>query len=395
MKSLILSTQQKIQFKKQLLEITSLPTAPFKEQIILKYCKEQLQKTRFPFYEDQHGNLVLGANSQASLIKKLKALKTPAPFFIAHTDHPGFHITQALNSNTFEWKWFGGSPSQGIVKSKIYLADQDSVFAQGHITQAHLNSSKTALTHGQLKITKYLRQSTSSPTTWFGAWHFKKPSWYQNNILYTQHADDIASVSLILALAKSSLVKKPFFALLSRGEEVGFIGTIAFFKKSKLPLTLLQQKLLAVSLETSRVLPGATHGKGPIIRLGDRRFVFSSGETQALLNLAQKVLPNQHQQRIMDGGSCEASVTISLKIPTIAVTLPLGNYHNQRLEGGPESKKTPLSPAPEFIHSKDYLNAILLAQEIINQSEVFKDPCKSFHQSLDELYRNYKPLLKP
>lgn len=379
---------------KLLLDLTSLPTAPFRENVVLQFCVNRLQETKTPFYFDSFGNLVVGAKNETSLKQVLAKSKHPVPLFIAHSDHPGFHITGELGKNKYEWKWFGGSATQKIKGAKVYLADSLGDFGTGKITQAVLNPNKTALSHGVLQITEIFREPSGLPRSWYGAWAFSKPAWIENKTLYTRNADDFLGVSIILELARShKKIKRPFFALISRGEEVGYIGTIGFFKKSKWNENQ-HQKMLAVSLETSRVLPGVEHGKGPIVRLGDRRFLFSPGHTAKLLDLAQKTLPGHFQKRIMDGGACEASVTLSLGIPTIAITLPLGNYHNQRLEGGPESLKTPLSPAPEFINVNDYEGALKLCEAIVKNAKDFSNPFDEFHGVLDRLFNQYKEYLK-
>ncbi len=196
-----------------------------------------------------------------------------------------------------------------------------------------------------------------------------------------------------MAVEQKKTFKKndaPFVGLLTRGEEVGFIGCIGhfnekYFQKAKRPL-------LFVSLETSRTLPGAEIGWGPIVRLGDRAGVFSAGELRQFVKLAEKTLVTKFQKRIMDAGTCEGTVSMSHGFKTIAISIPLGNYHNQSFEGGPDSRG-PMGPAPEFVHLGDLEGMLLLAEAIVKtppQSEiVWKDRLSGFKKD----YAKYKPLL--
>src|SRR5262249_14112773 len=141
--------------------------------------------------------------------------------------------------------------------------------------------------------------------------------------------------------------KQPFIGLLTRAEEVGFIGAIGHFELGWVQKAL--RPVICVSLETSRALPGAEIGKGPVVRLGDRTTVFDSSSLKIFSDLAAKTLPDKHQKRVMDGGTCEATAATVYGLPCVGISIPLGNYHNQSFEGGPDSAG-PLGPAPEFVH---------------------------------------------
>ncbi len=135
-------------------------------------------------------------------------------------------------------------------------------------------------------------------------------------------------------------------------------------------------KLTCVSLETSRALPGAEIGKGPVVRLGDKFNVFDANALQALTTLATYALPEKHQRRIMDGGTCEGTVAMTNGISTIGISVPLGNYHNQSFEGGPDSPG-PMGPAPEFIHEGDLAGMITLCAAIVSPKSIIKTTGKT------------------
>jgi endoglucanase len=153
-----------------------------------------------------------------------------------------------------------------------------------------------------------------------------------------------------------------------------------------------KREVIAVSLETSRTLPGADIGKGPVVRLGDRKTVFHPDYLQVLTDLAQKHLPNAHQRRIMDGGSCEATAATVYGLPAIGLSVPLGNYHNQGFQGGPDCAG-PEGPAPEFVHKSDVEGVLKLVRALATPNLPWADPWtayrKNFKKSL-KTYRKYR-----
>ena len=153
-----------------------------------------------------------------------------------------------------------------------------------------------------------------------------------------------------------------------------------------------RRPILCVSLEASRTLPGAAIGKGPVVRLGDKRSIFDDSGLQMLSELAQKILPGKHQRRIMDGGTCEGTAATAFGIPTIALSIPLGNYHNQGFEGGQDCMN-PAGPAPEFVHLDDIQGQLQLCQALMKQNLPWKDPWNTFREKLMKNYAQYKRLL--
>ena len=77
---------------RRLFSLLAQPTAPFREQHVIREVERQLLRTSIPYFFDPHGNIVLGVSSAAAYKAMLKK-KTDEPVrvFIAHMDHPGFH----------------------------------------------------------------------------------------------------------------------------------------------------------------------------------------------------------------------------------------------------------------------------------------------------------------
>jgi endoglucanase len=229
----------------------------------------------------------------------------------------------------------------------------------------------------------------------FGGFAFRAHHWTSGRRIYTRAADDLAGVFCIVAtalevFAQPNVKKAPFIGLLTRAEEVGFVGAIRHFEQS--PLTRAKRPVLVVSLEASRTLPGAIVGKGPVVRLGDRRTVFNSGALHVLSALAEKTLPGRHQRRVMDGGTCEATAATAWGLTTLGITLPLGNYHNQGLEGGMDCPR-PQGPAPEFVHLDDIDGELQLCQALLAPNLPWADPWAQTRARLRQNAASYNTLL--
>jgi endoglucanase len=109
-----------------------------------------------------------------------------------------------------------------------------------------------------------------------------------------------------------------------------------------------------------------------VVRLGDRLTTFHPGALRAFSALAAEHLPGKHQRRIMDGGTCEGTVAQAYGFPTVGISIPLGNYHNQSFEGGPDSRG-PLGPAPEFVHLDDIAGMEILCRALLEKGLNWQD----------------------
>ncbi len=382
--------------------ILAQPTAPFREGAVISLLTHTLTKAKVPFFLDPIGNVVVGVSSEKAYRKLLSTKSTePVRLFIAHMDHPGFHGVKWRTPGVLEFKWHGGSPTAHLEGAEVWLSTRSGWNGKAKMTEAMMHPSGRLISHGAVTLSSDahatdLSNNLPDAVEIFGGFGFRATSWIENDCIYTKAADDLVGVYSIITLAMELYKKKaskghPFIGLITRAEEVGFIGAIGhfelgWFKQAKRPL-------LAVSLETSRALPGAEIGKGPIVRLGDRATVFDSGATQVFTQIAQKVLPGKFQRRIMDGGSCEGTAATAYGLTTIAISVPLGNYHNQCFEGGPDSRG-PLGPAPEFVHLQDVDGLLKLCRALmkpnIKWSNPWEEKLKGFKKSLKE----YRPLLR-
>ncbi|MEO5969845.1 MAG: hypothetical protein ABIQ95_07945, partial [Bdellovibrionia bacterium] len=245
---------------------------------------------------------------------------------------------------------------------------------------------------------------TGDATKYYGGFSFRAPVWRDGDLLYTKAADDLVGCFAIVSTAIDLWAKKnrnlpPFLGILTRAEEVGFIGAIGHFELGWLKKTSpklppkLQRSIVCISLETSRTLPGADIGKGPVVRLGDRFTVFDPGCTKILTDLANLTLPQEHQRRVMDGGSCEATAAIVYGYPCIGISVPLGNYHNQSFEGGPDAAPSN-GPAPEFVHIGDVSGLLKLCHALLKPKLPWASPWKNKMREFKKSVREYRPLMR-
>ena len=374
------------------MQLLSQPTAPYREQLVIQWMKKELEGAELPFFQDSAGNLVLGVRSEQEYrILLSRSSSEPVRIFVAHMDHPGFHGVR-WNKAGLEIKWYGGSPKKHLVGSDVWLCSEDGLAAKGKLIQASLSPQKTHLNKGVVKCSSDLRDS--KPETIFGGWAFRAPAWEKGGLIYTKAADDLVGCFAVLETAKKAHLsgKGHFIGLLTRAEEVGFVGCIAHFE---LGFFQLAKRLpIVVSLETSRTLPGALIGKGPVVRLGDRASIFSAEAVEVLHQVAKKVLPKKFQRRVMDGGTCEATVAVANRIPAMGISIPLGNYHNQGFEGGPDCRGSE-GPAPEFVSLSDIRGMLRLCEGLLEEGLPWQDPWSSKREDLKKYLEEGTKLLRP
>jgi endoglucanase len=394
-------------------EILSQPTVPFRESHVIRRIARELDEKGVPYFQDPIGNVVVGAGSQGEYLKLLKKKEAePLRIFIAHTDHPGFHGVEWTGERELSVKWHGGSPTAHLEGARVWLADESGARGHGHFRRVEMHPSGKALVAGTIEIDGESpglnRTHAPKPAQLFGGFAFREPVWQEGRLLYTKAADDLVGCYAIVRLAVEAFApakggkgkgtrpggkkpRPPFIGLLTRAEEVGFIGAIGhfelgWFKQAK-------RELLFVSLETSRQLhPGAEIGKGPVVRLGDRYTVFDAGRLRVFTELAQKALPDAHQRRVMDGGTCEATVAVSYGYPSVGISVPLGNYHNQSFEGGPDSRG-PNGPAPEFVSLDDVEGLVTLCGALLAPKLKWSDAFAAKRADFRKSLKTYRKLL--
>jgi len=376
-----------------LMRLLSCPTAPFQEELVARLVEERLTRRRIPHFRDPAGNLVVGCDTARAYKQQLgERAREPLRILIAHMDHPGFHGHRWNDRGQLEVRWHGGSPTRFLAGSRVWLTDVEGWRAEGRLMAPTLARGGHYLARAAVALERG-RPDRPAANTIYGGFAFRAPAWRRGRLLYTKAADDLIGVFAIVNTAERLFRRSrrpPFVGLLTRAEEVGFVGAIAHLELGWLQSA--RRPLLAVSLETSRTLPGAQIGKGPVVRLGDRRGPFDPAATQVLTQVARRALPKRHQRRIMDGGSCEASAALAWGLPAIGISVPLGNYHNQGLEGGPDCRGRN-GPAPEFVHLDDVDGLLKLCRALVERGLPWHHPWKAQRVQLGLNRRRYRRLL--
>jgi endoglucanase len=351
--------------------IFNQPTAPFKEKFVLTEIKAILKECKIPYFEDSKGQIIAGVASAA----KLKNKKCIA--FVAHTDHPGFHVTGEKSKNLYQARWFGGAPfSQMDGKNiRVFSYDSPSKYIRGKIKNLETTASHREGMPLEIQTTKPLKNLNAWGALDFNGFKLK------SDFIVTKCADDLAGCVMALGAVIDNKFKNSI-AIFTRAEEVGFVGCLKLIESKIIP-----KHTLMMSLEASRTLPGALLGEGPVIRLGDATTLFNANLSLFVQKMAQNLKAKdakfQFQKRIMDGGSCEATALSQAGYVTMGLAVPLKNYHNQGKNG----------PAPEIIHKNDIENGRKLLAELANNLVKFPQASLELNKRLNDNYKKMKKYL--
>ncbi|MEM9252277.1 MAG: hypothetical protein AAGB29_07995, partial [Planctomycetota bacterium] len=175
--------------------------------------------------------------------------------------------------------------------------------------------------------------------------------------------------------------------LLTRLEEIGFIGAIAACKSRLIP-----KGSPLVALENSKASTDAPLGAGPIVRVGDRTSIFPPTLTDAADRAARELAKEDerftYQRKLMSGGTCEATAFNALGFPATCLCLPLANYHNMDEGAG--------AIGPESIAMSDYHGFIRLLIAVSHARLNAQQPSDGLVDRLDALYAaRHELLLEP
>ncbi len=302
--------------KSSLLELfrllTSVPTAPYCEQAVALKALEWSRRHLGPRVKIRRclGGLVLSYRG---------AGKGQALALAAHLDHPAFRLSRVETPAALA-RLRGGLPR--------HLLEGCSVEAFPEKPKGNV-----PLARGVLGAA---RKDGDYPVRWLEAPRGRPafavlaltPCSLEGKWLLSRSIDDLlgCAISLeALRLVSSSRAKTNLSVLLHRAEEVGFVGALDLIRAGKVSL-----EDSIISVETSRELPGARPGKGPVIRLGDKACLFDPNLTALLDEAASRLRKRglRTQRRRLTGGTCEATAYLAFGYEAGGVAVPLVNYHN-------------------------------------------------------------------
>ncbi|MAY75586.1 MAG: hypothetical protein CMJ31_12905 [Phycisphaerae bacterium] len=354
-----------------LTELTAVPTAAGKESRVIAWIDKCLEgREGFHRRIDSHGNIELS-------LEGATATDTPV-YFTAHLDHPAFVVNRVIGPSTIEAEFRGGVMEDYFVGAPVRFYPDEGHSVRGSIVERgdqtdpfkswviELDTPSDACEPGVLGVWD-LPEPEILPTDTFG----REVS---GGCIHTPACDDLAA--LAAALAAFDELRAMHFngervpdarVLLTRAEEIGFIGAIGASRDAFMP-----KDSRIIALETSRSFANDSPiGAGPIVRVGDRVSVFSPGLTESVAKVAEKLAggpatPKANekqtnrawnwQRKLMAGGACEASVFCAYGYEATCVCLPLGNYHNMANLDAVQARSNDAKPeiARECVSLNDY-----------------------------------------
>jgi len=303
--------------RKWLFELTQLPTAAGCEQRVIDWVKRWTnRRPSVQIRFDQYGNLLL--------TRKGPRRRQPPIYFTAHMDHPAFVVTQRLNDRIVEANFRGGVEGQFFVKSRVLLHLDAQQAVRGTVLALKPTTATGSTQCVTVRFTRPLpKQVAGCVMTWDTG-----PAREQKGKLLAPACDDLAGVAAaISAFDALGPGCKHVGVLLTRAEEIGFLGAIGACMSGAIPA-----KAKLIALECSKSFESSPIGGGPIARVGDRTSTFDPLLTQQLVNLAKQISakdPSFRSQRcLMPGGTCEATAYQAYGYTAACLCLPLGRYHN-------------------------------------------------------------------
>lgn len=301
--------------------ICSRPSTSFHEQAVARVLTEWADGSGIPWRRDAWGNLHVGPAQP----RGGRAARGRALLFTAHMDHPGFVVSRSRGRRAV-CRWFGGVSASyfkgSAVRVERWAGDRILERIRGRITRTERGEG------GRVGTLRVLFDAPVHPGE-IGTWDvvsFRRSGRH----LWTRAADDLmgcAAITLALDRIRTIRGAAPVGAIFTRAEEVGLVGATALAREGGIP-----RHALVIVLETSKEIPRARQGMGPVVRVGDLRSVFDPGASHFLHATAQRLAAEnrsfRYQRCLMDGGTCEASSFGLFGSTAGALALPLVNYHN-------------------------------------------------------------------
>jgi endoglucanase len=321
------------------------PTVPFHEDLPREHCIAFARERGLDVTTDAAGNVVV----------KYGPPDADRPLvLVAHLDHPGF-VVDAVEGTTASLTFHGGLGSANVAPGApvhfFRIGERDRV---GTGTVDAVDELNERLTGATATI-------TDGEAGDIAMWGF--PAWsIEDGRITARVCDDLLGAAAILACLDEVARRRPdaaVWGLLTRAEEVGFLGAIEAIRLGTVPATAS-----VLSLECSKALPDAPQGGGVIVRVGDRMSIFDPALTEAL-RVAAEGAKVHHQRKLMDGGACEATAFCASGYRASGLAVPLGNYHNAD-DAGP-------GVAPETVLVDDWLAEVDLLVELACRPELL-DP---------------------
>lgn len=348
--------------EKWLAQLTNLPTASGIEDQVVSWVES---------WASRRNDLKLARDSGGNLFLTQKGRKSHAPVLaVAHMDHPAFVITG--EDGSFEFR--GGVDSAYFADARIDVISR----LDGPTGVVVAYDPETSM--GSARFEGDVRSGD------IAMWRFSDQR-QKKGLFHAPACDDLAGAAAALAAldkARGAPGLRHFGVLLTRAEEIGFLGAIHAAKNRTIP-----EGARLLSIETSRELPSARIGDGPVIRIGDRSTVFDRDMSNRISRGAASA-GIAHQRKLMDGGGCEATAFGVYGYQSTGLCLALANWHNRgnlaEVEAGDSAAAVPMLEEISIEDFHGLIDLLLVAARSVDEEDSLAD-------SLDRLYESNKHLL--
>lgn len=314
-------------YHRWLLELTNLPTAAGREDRVIEWVRQYVKRKRnVTMSRDRFGNLTL----------KRGGGKGRPLYITAHMDHPAFVVCEVVNDRRVIAQFRGGVARDYFVGTPVKLFHGEGKPKRGVIRAFVKPPGRSSHMLGTDDSDKHLavdfKGKTAAAVGDVLMWDVG-PARITRGQLRAPACDDLIGVTAALA-AFDQLGRQPHVrVLLTRAEEVGFIGAIAACKAKSIPKTA---RLLC--LEASKSFPESPIGGGPIVRTGDYATTFDPQLTYEVGRVAAQLAAQDPtfiwQRKLMPGGTCEATAFQTYGYTATCLCAALGNYHNMNEKTG-------------------------------------------------------------
>jgi len=358
------------------MELTAIPTVAGQEGRVIEWIEQWVKKqSGIALRYDKFGNVLLTQTRKSS--------KKPI-YITAHLDHPAFVVRKQIDDMHLEMEFRGGVNDAYFVGAKVEVFDNDDNSYIGTIQS--LNPKAKPFKRVIVKLKKGVAGILLKDD--IARWKFNPPI-VKNGLLHAPACDDLAGVAAALC-ALDKIKKLPALGhvgvLLTRAEEIGFVGAIAAAKNKSVPKS---SRLLC--LETSRSFSESPIGGGPILRVGDKTSVFGPDITNAASEIMNAQKKFTWQRKLMPGGTCESTAFCEYGYLSTCLCLALGNYHNMKDIDGVLQKNKPAKVAPEVISVNDFHGLVEMLKIICRDLD--KPRKASLRKALETRLKMYRKFL--
>jgi len=334
-------------------EVLSLPTASFAEQRVIDYVRGFAEARGLDFAQDRAGN---------AYVTHRRGRAARPLVLTAHMDHPGF-LVRSVRGRRLALEFRGGLSGHYGMRERLRLYGDGATTAR--ITAVERTAAAGGRGPGRVAgAVAEIEGDGSARRGDLALWDVDVFR-VRGSTVHARQCDDLAGCAAVLAtLDRAAAARAPghLVGLFTRAEEVGLLGAAAAARARRIP-----PRAIVVAVETSSMEGGrAEQGAGPIVRVGDRRHIFSPGVSLWLTALAERIATEdpsfRFQRKLMDAGTTEATAFDLLGHETGAACVALGNWHN----AGPRGRV-----AAETVHLRDLEGLVRLFERMAREAGGF------------------------